>query len=209
MIFFRCHFPDFSASSALLAKRAPVKKFFTLALCLACMRTGGITGSEALVRWNHPTRGLLPPGSFIPLFERNGFVTSIDFFVFEQACRDLRSWKLRNLPLHTVSCNFSRLHFDHPHFTDRLADIANHYGVAHHLLEVEITESAIMPCRSAQQIHHNAPARGSATAHARGATGKKCFRFGRLIPYIFILDNWLPVFLQAIWLLATACHHRF
>jgi len=108
------------------------------------MRTGGIIGSEALVRWNHPTRGLLPPGSFIPLFERNGLVTSIDFFVFEQACRDLRSWKLRNLPLHTVSCNFSRLHFDHPHFTDRLADIANHYGVAHHLLEVEITESAIM-----------------------------------------------------------------
>lgn len=108
------------------------------------MRTGGIIGSEALVRWNHPTRGLLPPGSFIPLFERNGLVTSIDFFVFEQVCRNLRSWKLRNLPLHTVSCNFSRLHFDHPNFTERLADIANHYGVSHHLLEVEITESAIM-----------------------------------------------------------------
>lgn len=108
------------------------------------MRTGGIIGSEALVRWNHPTRGLLTPGSFIPLFERNGLVTSIDFFVFEQTCRNLRSWKLRNLPLHTVSCNFSRLHFDHPNFTERLADIANHYGVPHHLLEVEITESAIM-----------------------------------------------------------------
>lgn len=108
------------------------------------MRTGAITGSEALVRWNHPTRGMLLPGSFIPMFERNGLVTSIDFFVFEQVCRNLRSWKTRNLPLHTVSCNFSRLHFDRPHFTQRLADIADRYSVPRHLLEVEITESAIM-----------------------------------------------------------------
>jgi len=108
------------------------------------MRTGGITGSEALVRWNHPTRGLLLPGSFIPMFERNGLVTVIDFFVFEQTCRSLRSWKRRNLPLHTVSCNFSRLHFDRPNFCQRLADIADRHGIPHHLLEIEITESAIM-----------------------------------------------------------------
>ena len=108
------------------------------------MRTGGITGSEALVRWEHSSRGMLLPGRFIPMFERNGLVTSIDFFVFEQVCRNLRSWKMRNLPLHTVSCNFSRLHFDRPNFTQRLADIADRYSVPHHLLEVEITESAIM-----------------------------------------------------------------
>ena len=108
------------------------------------MRTGTIVGSEALVRWNHPQRGLLLPGSFIPLFERNGLVTGIDFYVFEQACRSLRSWKVRNLPLHPVSCNFSRLHFERPNFTQRLADIADRHGVPRHLLEIEITESAIM-----------------------------------------------------------------
>ena len=108
------------------------------------MRTGTIVGSEALVRWNHPQRGLLQPGSFIPLFERNGLVTAIDFYVFEQTCRSLRSWKLRNLPLHAVSCNFSRLHFERPNFTQRLADIADRHGVPRHLLEIEITESAIM-----------------------------------------------------------------
>ena len=108
------------------------------------MRTGTIVGSEALVRWNHPQRGLLLPGSFIPLFERNGLVTAIDFYVFEQTCRSLRSWKVRNLPLHSVSCNFSRLHFDRPNFTQRLADIADRHGVPRHLLEIEITESAIM-----------------------------------------------------------------
>ena len=108
------------------------------------MRTGTIVGSEALVRWNHPQRGLLLPGSFIPLFERNGLVTGIDFYVFEQTCRSLRSWKVRNLPLHPVSCNFSRLHFERPNFTQRLADIADRHGVPRHLLEIEITESAIM-----------------------------------------------------------------
>ena len=108
------------------------------------MRTGAIVGSEAVVRWNHPTRGMLEPGSFIPMFERNGMVASIDFFVFEQTCRSLRSWKLRNLPLHTVSCNFSRLHFDRPNFSQWLADIADRYAVPHNLLEIEITESAIM-----------------------------------------------------------------
>lgn len=108
------------------------------------MRSGAIVGSEALVRWNHPVRGMLLPGSFIPLFERNGLVTLIDFFIFEQTCRSLHSWKLRNLPLHTVSCNFSRLHFDQPDFPQRLAAVAERYGVPRHLLEVEITESAIM-----------------------------------------------------------------
>ena len=71
-------------------------------------------------------------------------MTSIDFFVFEQTCRSMRSWKLRNLPLHAVSCNFSRLHFERPNFTQRLADIADRHGVPRHLLEIEITESAIM-----------------------------------------------------------------
>ena len=64
--------------------------------------------------------------------------------MFEQTCRSLRSWKVRNLPLHPVSCNFSRLHFERPNFTQRLADIADRHGVPRHLLEIEITESAIM-----------------------------------------------------------------
>lgn len=82
--------------------------------------------------------------AFYTLFRRNGLVTTIDFYVFEQTCHSLRSWKVRNLPLHPVSCNFSRLHFDRPNFTQRLADIADRHGVPRHLLEIEITESAIM-----------------------------------------------------------------
>ena len=108
------------------------------------MRTGAIIGSEALVRWNHPVHGLLMPGSFIPLFERNGLVVDIDMHIFEQVCMTMQSWRLRNLPLRTVSCNFSRLHFDRPEFPRQLAEIAERYAIPHELLEVEITESAIM-----------------------------------------------------------------
>ncbi len=108
------------------------------------MRTGAIIGSEALVRWNHPVHGLLMPGSFIPLFERNGLVVDIDMHIFEQVCMTMKSWRLRNLPLRTVSCNFSRLHFDRPEFPRQLVEIAGRYAIPHDLLEVEITESAIM-----------------------------------------------------------------
>ncbi|MBO5490756.1 MAG: bifunctional diguanylate cyclase/phosphodiesterase [Desulfovibrio sp.] len=108
------------------------------------MRSGGIIGSEALARWNHPVRGMLLPRSFIPPLERNGLVSTLDFYIFEQACRNLRSWKLRNLPLHPVSSNFSRLHFQHADFPLRLAEIAKRHNVPTNLLEVEITEAAII-----------------------------------------------------------------
>lgn len=119
------------------------------------MRTGGLIGSEALVRWKHPTRGLLMPGSFIPLFERNGSVQAIDFHMFQQTCKALQRWRSLGLPLFTVSCNFSSLHFDHADFPEQLAKIAALYEIPHKLLEVEITESAIMenPEGARAQIH--------------------------------------------------------
>lgn len=119
------------------------------------MRTGGLIGSEALVRWKHPTRGLLMPGSFIPLFERNGSVQAIDFHMFHQTCRALQRWRSLGLPLFTVSCNFSSLHFDRADFPEQLAKIAALYEIPHELLEVEITESAIMenPEGARAQIH--------------------------------------------------------
>lgn len=108
------------------------------------MPSGEINGSEALVRWNHPARGLLMPSSFMPLFERNGAVVQIDIYVFEQVCKALKQWSKQGLPIHRVSCNFSSLHFDRADFPQQLADIAARYDVPHALLEVEITESSIM-----------------------------------------------------------------
>ena len=108
------------------------------------MTSGEIIGSEALVRWSHPTRGLLMPGSFMPLFERSGAVVQVDLYVFEQVCKALSECGKLGLPLHPVSSNFSSLHFERPNFARQLAEIAARYEVPHHLLEVEITESSIM-----------------------------------------------------------------
>ncbi|WP_165069416.1 EAL domain-containing protein [Desulfovibrio sp. ZJ200] len=108
------------------------------------MPSGKIIGSEALVRWRHPTRGLLMPGSFMPFFESNGSVTKIDLHIFEQACKALRAWQERSLPRLPISCNFSSLHFTKPDFPDRLEAIADRYNVPHACLEVEITESSLI-----------------------------------------------------------------
>ena len=75
------------------------------------MRDGALIGSEALVRWNHPTRGLLMPGSFIPFFERNGSVVEVDLYIYELVCRTVREWLERGMTVNPVSCNFSSLHF--------------------------------------------------------------------------------------------------
>ena len=57
-----------------------------------CLDTGRIVGLEALVRWNHPVRGLIPPGVFLPLLENNGLITKLDLFIWEEVCRKLRRW---------------------------------------------------------------------------------------------------------------------
>ncbi len=107
------------------------------------MHTGRLIGSEALVRWHHPEYGLIMPGHFIPLFERNGLVKKVDWAIFEAVCQQLQTWLEQGLNPLPVSCNFSRLHFDLPDFPDKLAIVAERYHIPHGLLEIEITESAI------------------------------------------------------------------
>ncbi|MFT4302371.1 MAG: bifunctional diguanylate cyclase/phosphodiesterase [Desulfovibrio sp.] len=108
------------------------------------MLTNGIIGSEALVRWYHPTHGLLLPGSFIPLFERSGDVLRVDFYIFEQVCSALQGWVKSGIGASTVSCNFSSQHFERPEFSRKLVEIASRYSIPHGLLEVEITESTML-----------------------------------------------------------------
>ena len=107
------------------------------------MDTGRIVGCEALVRWNHPEQGLLMPGSFIPFFEKKGLIVRVDLHMFEQVCRTVRRWLDEGRPAVTVSCNFSQMHFGHDGFAGQVSEIADRFQVPHHLLEVEITESAI------------------------------------------------------------------
>ncbi len=106
--------------------------------------TGQVIGAEALVRWEHRELGIIPPSDFIPLFERNGFITKLDLYVFTAMCQQMAQWRDRGLPIFPISSNFSRLHLTDRSFANRLEEIANQHGIEHKLLEIEITENVAL-----------------------------------------------------------------
>ena len=112
---------------------------------------GTIIGAEALVRWKHPDRGLISPGIFIPIFEKNGYISKLDFYVFEQACDFLNRCMEQGLPLVPVSTNFCRHDIFLAGFAEKLEAIRSKYDVPAKYLRVEITESAIMG--SSEQVN--------------------------------------------------------
>ena len=80
------------------------------------LRTGRITGAEALLRWTHPTRGLVPPGQFIPVAEDCGLILPIGRWVLREACRQARAWLESGLPQITEAVNISAIEFRDEHF---------------------------------------------------------------------------------------------
>lgn len=107
-------------------------------------RNGLAVGAEALVRWQHPKLGLLSPAAFIPLFEKNGFILKIDYFVFKEVCRYLAETIQKGMKPIPISCNFSRLHLLNKDFPEELEQIANSFGIDRRLLNIEITETIAM-----------------------------------------------------------------
>lgn len=104
-----------------------------------------IIGAEALVRWNDPVNGMLPPNDFIPLFERNGFVKKIDTYMFEEVCKLLDKWKneMNQLADIIISVNFSRLHLDNLLLPEELSEITSRYQIDPKMIEIELTEGTI------------------------------------------------------------------
>lgn len=107
------------------------------------LKGDSIAGAEALVRWRQPDGSLISPNVFIPLFEQNGFITKLDFYMFEQVCRIIQDWIDRGRPVVTVSVNFSKLHVSNPNFVSRVVEIANQYRIPKKYLELEFTETVI------------------------------------------------------------------
>lgn len=106
------------------------------------MRDRTIIGAEALVRWQHPVDGMISPGEFIPLFERNGFVLKLDEYIWELACQTLRGWIDSGQKPVPISVNVSRIHLQDMDFCEKLLVLIKKYDLSPHLLELEITESA-------------------------------------------------------------------
>lgn len=112
-------------------------------------QTSRIIGAEALVRWIHNKKGLISPGDFVPVFEKNGFISKIDTMVFENVCRLLDRWNKKGTqdkpssPI-TISCNLSRVQLYNPNVVREYSAIASKYALWPSQVEIELTESLMM-----------------------------------------------------------------
>lgn len=106
------------------------------------IKTGAISGAEALVRWIHPELGFISPGDFIPLFERNGFITKLDRYIWNEVCALLQRWLKEGRKVLPISVNASRADFESKTLTEKICKMVDSYNVPHELIHFEVTESA-------------------------------------------------------------------
>ncbi len=117
--------------------------------------SGKMIGTEALVRWQHPQRGMVSPGEFIPIAERTGLIADIDMWVMRQACQQMVRWLGEGRALDFVACNVSSRLFAHREMYKQVAQVLSDSGLEPSRLEVEVTESAVMddPEVALEQLH--------------------------------------------------------
>lgn len=106
------------------------------------MNDGKIVGGEALVRWKSPTEGMIPPFHFIPLFEQNGFVTKVDFYVLDKVCKMISERIKKGKKIIPISVNQSRLHVNDSLYINKIIKTFDKYGVDKEHIIFEVTESA-------------------------------------------------------------------
>lgn len=108
------------------------------------MNTGRIIGGEALVRWLHPKQGLIPPGDFIPVLEKNGFIINVDDYIWEKTFAFIRELEDENIEPVPISINVSRVHAYDKDFCKTLCELSKQYRVEPVHVPLELTESAFL-----------------------------------------------------------------
>lgn len=108
------------------------------------MDTGKIIGSEALVRWIHPSQGIISPGEFIPVFEKNGFISELDYYVLRTTCQMIRRWLDEGKKVYPISVNVSRTDLYNPNLLEQIKQCVAEFEVPHELIAFELTESAFV-----------------------------------------------------------------
>ncbi|MEE1517603.1 MAG: EAL domain-containing protein, partial [Lachnospiraceae bacterium] len=96
---------------------------------------------EALARWKHPQKGMISPGDFIPIFEKNGFIRFLDYYIWEETCKIIAAMKRQGYDSYPISINVSRAHFYRNEFQHVLKELVEKYKLKTEDLELEITES--------------------------------------------------------------------
>ena len=108
------------------------------------LKTGELAGAEALVRWISEDGKVIYPGQFIPIFENNGFCASLDMYMTEQVCRQLRQWKLEGVPMIPISVNQSKILFYEADYVERMETLIRKYQVPASWITLEILEGLAM-----------------------------------------------------------------
>lgn len=101
-------------------------------------------GAEALVRWKHPMKGMVPPGDFIPVFEKNGFIGKLDYYMWEEVCILIRKWMSQGNTVTPVSVNVSRVNVYNPNLVNEIVGLVKKYDVPPEYLQLELTESVFI-----------------------------------------------------------------
>jgi diguanylate cyclase (GGDEF)-like protein len=120
------------------------------------LKTGKIIGAEALVRWNHPERGLVSPGVFIPLAEETGLIIALGEWVLRTACAQTKMWQTNHCSSLQIAVNLSSYQFNEPNLTQKVAGILAELSFNPKLLELELTESIIVTNTEAAIMTMNA-----------------------------------------------------
>ncbi len=106
------------------------------------LENDNISGGEVLVRWIDPNKGMISPGEFIPIFEKNGFILKLDYYVWDHACQIIRKWLDEGKEPFPISVNVSRVSLFNPNLVNDICDLVDKYGIEPRLLQLELTESA-------------------------------------------------------------------
>lgn len=119
------------------------------------LKSSRLIGVEALVRWEHPQRGLVSPAEFIPIAERTGLIAEVDAWVMQQACQQMCQWQRAGVALSFVAVNISTRLFARRELYERVAQVLHDTGLDPAYLELEVTESAVMedPEVALEQMH--------------------------------------------------------
>jgi EAL domain-containing protein (putative c-di-GMP-specific phosphodiesterase class I) len=115
-------------------------------------KQGKVIGVEALVRWNHPTRGMVAPDQFIPQAERTGLIVPLGGWVLNEACRQMSQWRAAGHRDWTVSVNLSAVQFNHPGLIKLVREALERHALEARCLTLEITESTAMRDADASMV---------------------------------------------------------